>query len=123
MNRLARRADRKMTVLLLLSFIARSLFFGYDSADRNVFPRHPTIPQHDRVGFVGGDALDHAAPTSRRFFERGCGACGEPYPVPSLDHQSLHYLSWPSVTLLADLFLGWTLIGWVAVLAMTAGMK
>jgi hypothetical protein len=34
-----------------------------------------------------------------------------------------HYLSWPSVTLLVDLFLGWTLIGWVAALAMTAGRK
>ena len=32
-----------------------------------------------------------------------------------------HYLLWPSVTLLVDLFLGWTLIGWVAALSMTAG--
>jgi hypothetical protein len=64
----------------------RSLaFLRIDSADQHVFPRQPTIPQHDRVGFVGGDALDHAAPTSRRLFERGCCACGELYRVPSLD--------------------------------------
>ena len=30
---------------------------GKDSLD-------PTIPQHDCVGFVSGDAQDHAAPTS-----------------------------------------------------------
>ena len=72
-----------------------SLFcwFGFDSADRQVFPRLPTIPQHDRVGFVGGDAQDHAAPTvqstcPRAFVERGCDACDELYPVPLLDLQS-----------------------------------
>ena len=68
----------------------------FDSADRQVFPRRPTIPQHDRVGFVSGDAQDHAAPTSPNrlapapLAERGCGACGKLYLVPLLDQlQSL----------------------------------
>ena len=45
------------------------------------------------AGFVGGDALDHAAPIGPVklawafvVVERGCGACGDLYPVPSPDH-------------------------------------
>src|SRR5258705_5000572 len=63
----------------------------FNAADRQVVLRLPTVPQHDRGGFVGGDALDHAAPIGPDklvlvLVERGCGACGELYPVPSLDH-------------------------------------
>jgi len=42
--------------------LSQLCWFGFDSADRHVFRRYSTIPQHDRVGFVVGDALDHAAP-------------------------------------------------------------
>src|SRR5882757_8074037 len=90
------------TTLSFLGTLAESLTSlrqrsqKFDSADRQVIPRHPTIPQHDRVGFVSVDAQDHAAPTSPNRLataplpKRGCGACGKLYPVPLLDQlQSL----------------------------------
>ena len=38
------------------------LWFVFNAADWDDLRRLAPIPQHDRVGFVGGDALDHAAP-------------------------------------------------------------
>ena len=72
-------------------------WFEFNAADRHIVRRLATVPQHDRGGFVGGDALDNAAPINPVklawalvVVERGCDARGELYSVPSLDHlQSL----------------------------------
>ena len=63
--------------------LSQLCWFGFDSADRHVFRRYSTIPQHDRVGFVVGDALDHAAPIGQLAWAL---ACDEFHPVPSIDH-------------------------------------
>jgi hypothetical protein len=74
--------------------LSQLCWFGFERADRQAFRRLPTIPKHYCVGFVGGDAQDHAAPISpdrldpTPAVERGFGVCGELYPVSSLYHQS-----------------------------------
>ena len=37
-------------------------WFEFNAADWDDLRRLPTVPQHDRGRFVGGNALDHAAP-------------------------------------------------------------
>jgi len=68
-------------------------WFELNAANWDDIHRLAPIPQHDRVGFVGGDALDHAAPSgpvkhgwALVVVEHGCGAGGELHPPQSLDH-------------------------------------
>ena len=69
------------------------LWFELNAANWDDIHRLAPVPQHDHVGFVGGDALDHAAPSgpvkhawALVVVEHGCGAGGELHPVQSLDH-------------------------------------
>jgi hypothetical protein len=42
--------------------LSQFCWFGFNAADRQVVWPLPTVPPHDLIGFVGGDALDNAAP-------------------------------------------------------------
>jgi hypothetical protein len=72
--------DYPQKTVIFWGELSQLCWFGFDRADRHVFRRHPTIPQHDRVGFVGGDALDHATPSGQLAWAL---ACDELYLVPS----------------------------------------
>src|SRR4051794_15674243 len=77
----------------IASAARRSSSCRFDAVYRNLVRRFTTVPKHERVDFVVGDALDDAAPVrpvepawALIVVERGRDACRELYAIPSLDH-------------------------------------